>query len=210
MRRRLGTVMLATLVLVTGGPLVVPGLAQDSLQDLVDAAEPGSTVEVPAGTPGKVILANGFNWQRYRVLFDNGGELGDLDHRHLEPTGRTAKRLLEMAGEEDEFELPLTQEELAGMVGASRERVNKSINQTLPRTVLTSVTTLIALISLFLFGGDIIHNFSIALILGVLIGTYSSIFIDSPTVLLLGVSRENLLPVKKEGEGADAGAGSAP
>jgi preprotein translocase subunit SecF len=59
---------------------------------------------------------------------------------------------------------------------------------------------LIVLISLFLFGGDIIHNFSIALILGVLIGTYSSIFIASPTVLMLGVSRENLLPVKKEGE----------
>ena len=48
---------------------------------------------VPAGTTGKVILANGFNWMRYRVLFDNGGELGDLDHRHLEPIGRTAKRL---------------------------------------------------------------------------------------------------------------------
>jgi hypothetical protein len=50
-------------------------------------------VRVPAGTEGKVILANGFNWLRYRVLFDNGGELGDLDHRHLEPIGRTAKRL---------------------------------------------------------------------------------------------------------------------
>lgn len=55
-----------------------------------------STVElqgVPAGTDGKVLLANGFNWQRYRVLFVNGVELGDLDHRHLEATGRAAKRL---------------------------------------------------------------------------------------------------------------------
>ncbi len=52
---------------------------------------------VPAGTGGKVILANGFNWQRYRVLFDNGGELGDLDHRNLEPIGRTAKRLAKRA-----------------------------------------------------------------------------------------------------------------
>lgn len=52
---------------------------------------------VPAGTCGKVILANGFNWQRYRVLFDNGGELGDLDHRHLEPIGRTAKRVAKRA-----------------------------------------------------------------------------------------------------------------
>jgi hypothetical protein len=47
---------------------------------------------VPAGTEGKVLLANGFNWQRYRVLFGNGVELGDLDGRHLEPIGRTAKR----------------------------------------------------------------------------------------------------------------------
>jgi hypothetical protein len=52
---------------------------------------------VPLGTEGKVILANGFNWMRYRVLFDNGGELGDLDHRHLEPIGRTAKRLAKRA-----------------------------------------------------------------------------------------------------------------
>lgn len=55
-----------------------------------------ATVElpgVPAGTPGKVILANGFNWQRYRVQFANGIEMGDLDHRNLAPAGRTAKRL---------------------------------------------------------------------------------------------------------------------
>ncbi len=48
---------------------------------------------VPIGTEGKVILANGFNWQRYRVLFENGAEVGDLDHRNLEPIGRTAKRI---------------------------------------------------------------------------------------------------------------------
>ncbi|CAB4606351.1 unannotated protein [freshwater metagenome] len=47
----------------------------------------------PAGTPGKVILSNGFNWLRYRVQFTNGSEIGDLDHRHLTPVGRTAKRL---------------------------------------------------------------------------------------------------------------------
>ncbi|MFZ4719706.1 MAG: hypothetical protein ACOYMR_09790 [Ilumatobacteraceae bacterium] len=52
---------------------------------------------VPAGTDGKVILANGFNWQRYRVLFVNGVEMGDLDHRNLEPTGRAAKRLAKAA-----------------------------------------------------------------------------------------------------------------
>ena len=52
---------------------------------------------VPLGTEGKVLLANGFNWQRYRILFDNGVEVGDLDHRHLEPIGRTAKRLARRA-----------------------------------------------------------------------------------------------------------------
>ena len=48
---------------------------------------------VPVGTEGKVILANGFNWQRYRVLFNNGAEIGDLDKRQIEPIGRAAKRL---------------------------------------------------------------------------------------------------------------------
>ena len=52
---------------------------------------------VPSGTEGKIILANGFNWQRYRVLFDNGGELGDLDHRNLEPIRGTAKRVAKRA-----------------------------------------------------------------------------------------------------------------
>jgi hypothetical protein len=48
---------------------------------------------VPSGTAGKVILANGFNWQRYRVLFANGVEHGDLDQRNIAPAGKTAKRL---------------------------------------------------------------------------------------------------------------------
>jgi hypothetical protein len=59
-----------------------------------------STVDldgVPAGTEGKILLANGFNWQRYRVLFVNGVEMGDLDHRNLEASGRTAKRLAKAA-----------------------------------------------------------------------------------------------------------------
>ena len=59
-----------------------------------------STVElqgVSVGTEGKVILANGFNWQRYRVLFTNGVELGDLDQRNIAPTGRAAKRLAKQA-----------------------------------------------------------------------------------------------------------------
>ena len=59
-----------------------------------------STVDlqgVVAGTDGKVILANGFNWQRYRVLFTNGAEIGDLDGRQLEPVGKAAKRLAKKA-----------------------------------------------------------------------------------------------------------------
>lgn len=48
---------------------------------------------VPIGTEGKVLLANGFNWLRYRVLFENGMEVGDCDHRNIEATGRTAKRI---------------------------------------------------------------------------------------------------------------------
>jgi hypothetical protein len=51
----------------------------------------------PQGTEGKVILANGFNWLRYRILFVNGTEIGNLDHRHLEPIGRSAKRLARQA-----------------------------------------------------------------------------------------------------------------
>ena len=52
---------------------------------------------VATGTEGKVILANGFQWQRYRVQFDNGAELGDLDGRQIEPIGRAAKRLAKAA-----------------------------------------------------------------------------------------------------------------
>lgn len=56
---------------------------------------------VPIGTEGKVFLANGFNWQRYRVLFENGVEVGDCDHRNIEPIGRTAKRLAKQAAKAD-------------------------------------------------------------------------------------------------------------
>jgi len=60
---------------------------------------------------------------------------------------------------------------------------NKSINETLSRTILTSLTTLIVLLALFFLGGEIIHNFAFAMIIGVVIGTYSSIFVASPVVL---------------------------
>ena len=57
----------------------------------------GPKIRVGKFAEGKVILANGFNWLRYRVLFANGAELGDLDHRHLVPQGRAAKRLARAA-----------------------------------------------------------------------------------------------------------------
>ena len=83
------------------------------------------------------------------------------------------------------------------------EVFNISLNQTLRRTLMTSFTTLLVLIALFLLGGEIIHGFSMALIFGVLIGTYSSIYIASPVTLMLGIKKEDLMPVKKEGVGLD-------
>ena len=79
------------------------------------------------------------------------------------------------------------------------EVFNISLNQTLSRTLMTSFTTLLVLTALFLLGGEIIHGFSMALIFGVLIGTYSSIYIASPVTLMLGIKKEDLMPVKKEG-----------
>ena len=83
------------------------------------------------------------------------------------------------------------------------EVFNISLNQTLRRTIMTSFTTLLVLIALFLLGGEIIHGFSVALIFGVLIGTYSSIYIASPVTLTLGIKKEDLMPVKKEGVDLD-------
>jgi len=77
---------------------------------------------------------------------------------------------------------------------------NISLNQTLSRTLMTSFTTLLVLLALFFLGGEIIHGFAMALIFGVLIGTYSSIYIASPVTLALGIKKEDLMPVKKEGE----------
>ncbi len=81
----------------------------------------------------------------------------------------------------------------------SVEVFNVSLNQTLSRTIMTSITTLFVLVALFVFGGEIIHSFATALIIGVLIGTYSSLFVASPVTIALGISREDLMPVQKEG-----------
>lgn len=78
------------------------------------------------------------------------------------------------------------------------EVMNGSINQTLARTLVTSLTTLLVLTALFLLGGEVIHSFALALIIGVVVGTYSSIYVASSLVLKLGVSKVDLMPVQKE------------
>ncbi|MGR3913709.1 MAG: protein translocase subunit SecF [Gammaproteobacteria bacterium] len=80
--------------------------------------------------------------------------------------------------------------------------IDSAINQTLPRTVLTSLTTMVVVLTLLIFGGEVIRGFAIALLAGVIIGTYSSVFVASPAVLALGITREDMLPAQKEG--ADA------
>ncbi len=85
--------------------------------------------------------------------------------------------------------------------GTSEEIINTSLNQTLARTLITSMTTLLVLFALFFLGGELIHGFAIGLIIGVVVGTYSSIYIAANLLLVLDISREDLaLPVK---EGAD-------
>jgi len=80
------------------------------------------------------------------------------------------------------------------------EVFNASLNQTLSRTIMTGLTTLLVLAALFVWGGEIIHGFSVALIVGIIVGTYSSVYVASPVAIALGVSRKDLLPVEKEGD----------
>ena len=74
---------------------------------------------------------------------------------------------------------------------------NKSINETLSRTIITSITTLLALLSIYIFGGEILKGFSLAMILGVLFGTYSSIYIANPILIILNVSQKTILKEDK-------------
>ena len=78
------------------------------------------------------------------------------------------------------------------------EILNSAITQTIKRTIITSSTTLLVLLSLFVFGGSSLEGFSIALIVGVLIGTYSSIFVASTSIFYLDISTTDLIPVKRE------------
>jgi preprotein translocase subunit SecF len=82
--------------------------------------------------------------------------------------------------------------------GSPEEIIDRALNDTLSRTMVTSLTTLLVVIALFSFGGEVIHSFSIALLLGIIVGTYSSIYIASNTVLTMGITKEHLMPVEKD------------
>ncbi len=86
---------------------------------------------------------------------------------------------------------------------STEEIMNMSVNVTLSRTIMTSVTVLLVLVSLFFLGGEVLQGFSIVLLFGVLFGTYSSIFIASPAALMLGVSPADLMTPVKEGADFD-------
>jgi preprotein translocase subunit SecF len=87
--------------------------------------------------------------------------------------------------------------------GGPEEIINISLTQTLSRTFITSITTLLVLVALFYQGGALIHGFATALLFGVFVGTYSSIYVASAVALALGISKEDLIPEVIEKEGAD-------
>ena len=87
--------------------------------------------------------------------------------------------------------------------GTSESIINSSLTQTLSRTLMTSLTTILVLLALFFLGGEIIHGFAFALLVGVFVRTYSSIYVASTAALMLGVSKEDLMPVQKENTADD-------
>lgn len=82
--------------------------------------------------------------------------------------------------------------------GTPTEIMNLSINQTLSRTIMTSGLTLLVVIALFLFGGEMLHGFSLALIIGIVVGTYSSIYVAGALAVVMGLDRASLLPAPKK------------
>ena len=87
--------------------------------------------------------------------------------------------------------------------GTTKEIINAALNQTLSRTLMTSGETMLAVLALLFFGGELLHGFSIALVIGIVVGTYSSIYVATATVVALGINRQELMPVVKEGGPAD-------
>jgi preprotein translocase subunit SecF len=84
--------------------------------------------------------------------------------------------------------------------GTPAEVMNRAINETLSRTIMTASTVFVVLVALLVFGGKVIHGFSVALMIGLLVGTYSSVYIASASALMLGASRETLMPSKRDEE----------
>lgn len=84
--------------------------------------------------------------------------------------------------------------------GSTIEIMNISLSQTLGRTLVTSLTTLLVLVALAVFGGEMIHGFAVALLVGVLIGTYSSIYVAANVLIMMNLTKEDLMPPEKEEE----------
>jgi preprotein translocase subunit SecF len=95
-------------------------------------------------------------------------------------------------------------ENFIGMRGATTlDAMNRSINDTLSRTIVTGITTLLVLVALYFLGGESVRSFSIALIVGIVVGTYSSIYVASALSLTLGISPQDLLPAEKDSKLVD-------
>jgi len=84
--------------------------------------------------------------------------------------------------------------------GDALEVINVSLNQTLGRTIMTSLTTALVLVALMFLGGELIHNFALGLFIGVIVGTYSSIYVAANILILMNISREDLIPAELEEE----------
>ncbi len=87
---------------------------------------------------------------------------------------------------------------------SAEEVINVSLTQTLERTLITSLTTLLVLIALFVFGGELIHGFATALIVGIVVGTYSSIYVAANVLMMMNISKEDLIVPEKEGAELDS------
>ena len=82
--------------------------------------------------------------------------------------------------------------------GTPLEIMDLSINQTLSRTIMTSGLTMLVVLALFFFGGETIHGFALALIIGIVVGTYSSIYVAGSMAVVFGLNRSNMMPVAKK------------
>ena len=87
--------------------------------------------------------------------------------------------------------------------GEPMDVIDTSLTETLARTLVTSATTLLVLLALFIFGGELIHGFSVALIIGVAVGTYSSIYVAANVLLMMNISKDDLIVLEKEGAEVD-------